>query len=188
MAMMLLFGNGVPEDMSEFNTNKIRAECRKLAIKQEWLDDKEVTYDPNDGWKYHKIFTKESTFVDEVIMIQKRRQDLEDCPHLVDLHRFPMPISAIKEGLSFNRAHLEWLEGAYLLNTDRRAMYREAIEETKTLYNIYFTLECAKSNVYLVHDRRLSLKRLKNLLGESYYLNPFPPPAPFWRFRDVDDK
>ena len=189
IAMILLFSNdGIPQDLVSPNKPEIREACRKIAIEEEWLDEREEVYDINDGWKMYKIFQNEDNFSDDLIMMQKRRQDLESCPKLSDVYLFYMPIFYIQECKSFNRKHLDWLESAWLLNTDRRARFRDAIEETKSLYNIYDTLETAKSDNYNVNERRMALKKLKNLIGVKAYYGAaaFPPCVPFWRFTEIE--
>ena len=180
-------------------------ECRRqfatAAVKEEVLDPKELTYysinkDKEEERPEAEVYENEGgevdpdeTFLDrcynEISMIRGRYIDLKDAPKVGDSLRFP-PREMINPLLEFNRKYLKHLEKEVIWNQDRRHHWDQAIAETKYLHNVWDTARDARCEYYYVTIRRLSLKKLKDMIGdEAYWEADLPPYVPIWRFREI---
>ena len=105
-------------------------------------------------------------------------------PPLSDRERFP-PKEAAKQAMEFNRAYRLHLQSRQCLELHRWWDYQEAITETDYLFHAWDWLNAAQGGEGRGEDYwRLSLSRLKELIGdEAYHAGIMPPNVPMWRFQ-----
>jgi hypothetical protein len=65
--------------------------------------------------------------------------------------------------------------------------FREAIQDTDRLYQLWDTVRDARCDYYYVTVRRDALKKLRDTLGlADYAAGKLPPHVPLWRFERID--
>jgi hypothetical protein len=152
-----------------------REAVHKLAVDWEILDTRELKY----------ILVKPQDADSDINLLRKRYQELKDAPPLTDCGRLPAR-AVVNDLIAFNRAFRQHLDGRQVLESDRAAAYRQALQETDRLYLIWDAIRDARCDFYYVTVRRQALKRLRELLGaEAYYCGDLPPYVPIWRFLEI---
>jgi hypothetical protein len=153
----------------------LQAAIHTLAMEWEILDPRELKY----------VLAKREDAEGDLNLLRRRNQELNDAPRLNDSARFP-DRAAVNDMLTFNRAFRRHLDGRQVLEADRAACYREALQETDRLYYVWDAVRDARCEFYYVTVRRAALKKLRGLVGpEAYYAGNLPPYVPLWRFPEM---
>jgi len=153
----------------------LQAAVHSLAVEWEILDPRELKY----------VLAKREDAEGDLNLLRRRHEELKDAPRLNDSARFPER-AAVNDMLAFNRAFRRHLDGRQVLEVDRAACYREALQETDRLYCIWDAVRDARCEFYYVTVRRQALKKLRGLVGpEVYYAGNLPPYVPLWRFPEM---
>ena len=97
--------------------------------------------DKNESW----IFKERKHFQKDLDIIRRRFRELEDTPTTEAAQAFP-PVEHINNAIQFNRSFHHHLKNQELLFPSKRQEYREAIEETEFLYQIYSAMADAKTS------------------------------------------
>ncbi len=149
---------------------------QQLAVQLEILDPREVKY----------ILSRSEDYRADIKELRRRFADLADAPSVQDIHRFP-DRNLINELLSFNRSFRQNLDAQQSSEGFRAWEFREALQETDHLYEIWDKLRDARCDYYYVTVRRRALQRLHEMIGEeAYWAGVMPPYVPIWRFRSID--
>jgi hypothetical protein len=182
IAVMIIMGDGV-EPYRMYNNQEVREAIVYKCIEEELLDPLEKSY----------FLSSKEDFETDVPRLQQRYQQLKDIPKIKALlWRFPPP-RALSDGIRFNRAFRKNMENEMLWNQDRAEMYRAVIKETDFLYQVWDAARDLQCSFYHIDVRRQAAAKLQVLLrqwdddkkDETFnVLQPFPPCAPFWRFRE----
>lgn len=158
--------------------NYLRSSVAHYAIKEELLDPREDNY----------LLRRVDAFSQDLEVIRRRREDLKDVPHIVDGDRFPKRNFANAQ-VAFNRKFHKFIEDRKILQVDRIALLDEISAENQTLYQVWDSVRDATSDYYYVTVRRLSLQKLKTLIGEENYQEGIlPPNVPVWRFNSLEQR
>lgn len=145
-----------------------------LAIEWELLDPRETRY----------VLARLEDFEENLNLLRRRYQELQDAPRLADGQRFP-DRGTVNDLLAFNRAYRRYLDARQPLDQDRCENLRVALKETDYLYQVWDAVRDARCEYYYVTVRRQALKRLRDMLGqESYAGGQLPPYVPLWRFEE----
>ena len=119
---------------------------------------------------------------DELQELQRRRQELETAPYLVEVQRFA-PKRFIDEWLATNRSYRASLEARLAVDQVHAEELRRAIAETDELHRVWSLLRDARYECYYVTVRRRSLLALRDRLGlEAFCRAQMPPHLPVWHF------
>lgn len=149
---------------------------QQLALRWEILDPREIRY----------VLTRPEDFTADIKLLQRRYHELANAPPLHDSHRFP-DRGTVSDLLAFNRAYREHMETRQAVEIVHWWEFREAVQETDRLYQVWDTVRDARCEYYYVTVRRTALKRLREMLGdEDYYAAKLPPHVPVWRFKRID--
>jgi hypothetical protein len=106
-------------------------------------------------------------------------------PADAELQRFP-PREEVSAARQFNRAYHAHVHALRSLDRAHWCDYDSVIGETEALYAVWDCLDDAQNTgTELAHWQHL--ERLRTLLGpDDYDRGRLPPPAPFWRFLEID--
>jgi hypothetical protein len=152
----------------------VQEALQNLAVEWEILDPKEVRY----------VLARRDDFENDLNLLRRRYQDLQDAPKLSDCQRFP-DRGTVTELLAFNRAYRRFLDARQTMEHDRCACVRMALKETDSLYQVWDAVRDARCDYYYVTVRRQALKRLQTMLGpDGYAAGELPPHVPLWRFSE----
>jgi hypothetical protein len=177
LAMSLLVappGNPFP-DVSADEWPGIQTAIHHVAVQWEIMDPREVKF----------LLTRQEDMKEDLDLLRKRQQDLQDAPRVNDSMRFP-DRKAVNEMLTFNRAFRRYVDMKTTLEPDRRFDYGETLRETDRLYQVWDAVRDARCDFYYVNVRRQALKRVRELVGaEAYYNANLPPSIPTWRFQEM---
>lgn len=153
-----------------------RLTMQRVVISLELMDPREGRY----------TLTRPEDFVQDVNLLRRRYQELNDAPPVCDAIRFP-DRQLVNELLAFNMQYKQFLEERLRIERVYRDDIEEALRENRWLYEV---LDCArdtKTDYYYLTIRRTALKKLRELIGShAYYAGCLPPPVPVWRFRRID--
>lgn len=176
-AMLLTIPPGNPcATPSAADWPKLRDAVVRVAIEREVLDPRELT----------TYFLRPEDFCGDVNMLRRRHRDLEGAPKLADAQRLP-PDGVALELVKFNRAYHKHLEARCQHETDRAAALRVVLEENQHLYHVWDAVRDARRDNWYVTNRRQSLRRLRDLVGEeAYRAGELPPAVPTWRFMTAE--
>ena len=175
-AILLTTAPGVPEPTPPTEQwPAIRDAVHKLAVDWEILDPRETRY----------ILARPDDYCADLNLLRRRYQDLHDAPRIADSFRFPDRTS-VNELVRFNRAFRKHLDQRHELETDRHEEFRQVMQETDRLYQVWDSVRDARCEFYYVTVRRQALKKLKDLVGEEAYTSgTLPPNVPTWRFNEL---
>ena len=152
----------------------VQEALQNLAVEWEILDPKEVRY----------VLARRDDFENDLNLLRRRYQELQDAPKLADCQRFP-DRGTVTELLAFNRAYRRFLNARQTMEHDRCACVRMALKETDSLYQVWDAVRDARCDYYYVTVRRQALKRLQTMLGpDGYATGELPPHVPLWRFSE----
>jgi hypothetical protein len=174
-ASLLTTAPDVPEPAIPANDWPFVQEAlQNLAVQWEILDPKEV----------HYVLARRDDFENDLNLLRRRYQELQDAPKLADCQRFP-DRGTVTELLAFNRAYRRFLDARQTMEHDRCACVRLALKETDSLYQVWDAVRDARCEYYYVTVRRQALKRLQMMLGpDGYATAELPPHVPLWRFSE----
>lgn len=145
----------------------------QLSINLELLDQNQVNCSSSSNYKK------------EIVFIRDRYKDLKDCPSIEMTKSIP-EVAIIYEMLRDNREYLEVMELRQSLDIPNKEFYRQAIEETKLLYEFWDCMSSAKYHYNDIKTRREFLNQAKLLIGrDKFYAFNFPPALPIWRFQEI---
>ena len=151
----------------------VQAALWSLAVESEILDPRE------------ERLVRLEDFHADMTTLRRRHHELKDAPPLCDGRRFPHR-AIVGDLLAFNRAYRRQLEARRAVDRDRSGPIHEAIREADHLYRIWDAVREARCEIYYIPVRRLALKNLRELIGESaYQCGEIPPHVPLWRFVDL---
>jgi hypothetical protein len=163
-----------PPPMPEYAT--LRPTLQSVALAWELMDRREA----------HRTFVLAEDLPCDVRLIQRRWAELGDAPPLHDCMRFP-DRRLVHDMLAFNRNYRQHLEACQALEVTYWWELHEAIQETERLFRIWDLVRDSRCELYYINVRRGALKRLRETLGETAYLNgQLPPHVPIWRFARTD--
>ena len=152
----------------------VQEAVQSLAVEWEILDPREVRY----------VLVRPEDWENDIAMLRRRYQDLNEAPKLGDAQRFP-DRGTVNELLAFNRAYRRYLDGRQPLEQDRGQPLRNALKETDYLYQVWDTVRDARCEYYYITVRRQALKKLKTMIGPAAYdTAALPPYVPLWRFQE----
>ncbi len=147
----------------------------QVAIEREILD-------PREAREARTYFVRPEDFCGDVNMLRRRSRELEGAPMLADARRLP-PDAVALELVKFNRAYHKHVEARCQHETDRAAALQVVLEENQHLYRVWDAVRDAKRDNWYVTNRRQSLRRLRDLVGEeAFRRGELPPAVPTWRF------
>jgi hypothetical protein len=154
----------------------LRDAILKMAVEWEILDLRETRY----------MLNRPEDFSADLNVLRRRYHELKDAPKVGESFRFP-DRKHVNELVRFNRAYRKHLESRQQFEVDRAELFREAMTETDSLYQVWDAVRDSRCDFYYITVRRQALKRLKDLLGEdSYQMAELPPHVPIWRFNELD--
>ena len=154
----------------------LRFVLSSLALDWEILDPRETRY----------ILARPEDLAGDLKLLRERYRELKDAPPLVDCLRFPDRWT-VNELLMHNRTYRKSIETRQLIELTDHAGLLSALQEADVLYEIWDTVRDARCEYYYVSWRRLSLKRLRELIGlEAYLKGELPPHVPIWRYRIIE--
>jgi len=149
---------------------------QKLAVQWEILDPREVRY----------VMARPEDFSADLKLLQRRYHDLANAPPVGDCSRFP-DRSIVNDMLAFNRSYRQHMDARQAVELVHWWEYREAVQETDRLYQIWDNVRDARCDYYYVTVRRHALQKLREAIGpEAYYAGCLPPHVPVWRFQRID--
>ena len=147
-----------------------------LAIHWEILDIREQAH----------LLTKDEHLWVDIGILRRRVAYTRDAPPLNDAMRFPDP-EVIASNLALNRAHRQHLEARKSIEFVYGWELHEAVEETEWLHAVWVLIGDARNPSYYTSSRRLSLQRVREMVGEeAYHSGRLPPYVPVWRFVQAD--
>ena len=154
----------------------LRPALTYAALQAELLDPRETRY----------ILARPEDFVADLNMLRRRARDLANAPPADDGWRFPGR-EVITQMLAANRTYRQHLEARQAVELSHTWSLKTVLQETDELYTIWDMLRDTRSDHQQVTARRLSLKKLRELIGpEAYYSGTLPPNLPLWRFAKID--
>jgi hypothetical protein len=125
-------------------------------------------------------------FAADLKLLQRRYNELANAPPVGDCTRFP-DRSIVNEMLAFNRTYRQHMDARQAVELVHWWEYREAVQETDRLYQIWDNVRDARCDYYYVTVRRHALQKLREAIGpEAYYAGSLPPHVPVWRFQPID--
>lgn len=132
-------------------------------------------------------FREPQHFSAELHTMWWRFVDLADAPPIADAYRLASREQAkwaVQAGMAYE-AHLK----AAIVKTEvERELLSDRLSESAILLKIYCELCYAHEPMYSMHVRRLSLKAIRQTIGDAdYYAGRLPPPAPIWRFHRLEE-
>ena len=106
-------------------------------------------------------------------------------PPISDVERFPEREIACRM-MEANRVYHKHIEARQQWDIENWWYWQEVLNETDYMYQCWDYLHAARGGeggdeTYWRH----SLMRLKELLGNDYYLGKMPPSVPIWRFNHI---
>jgi hypothetical protein len=175
-AMLLTIPPGIPAGcpaVAEFPA--LRDAIHRVAVEWEILDERETRY----------VLAQPEDFCNDLNMLRRRYQDLQDAPKVADSQRFPTR-QFVNEQVKFNRVYRRHIDERRELELDRADALRNVIVETDRLYQVWDAVRDARCDFYYVTVRRQALKKLKCMVGDEAYANAdLPPNVPTWRFNEL---
>lgn len=168
-------------DFKGFNTEEIRYALRWLAHDRQLVSLRETSalLTMND----YELFLKDWA------MLRRYHRELKDAPRLEMANMFP-PLDVVKEWLSFNRKHHEFLLTVAPLDLPQnRAARQNWIQQNQLLHDLWDRIRLAHEPMYAPIIRRTAMKEflehdwVKN--SEKYFKTPFPPQVPIWYFQEI---
>jgi hypothetical protein len=149
---------------------------QKLALKWEILDEREKRY----------VLARPEDFAADLKLLQRRYHELANAPPVSDCLRFP-DRAVVSELLAFNRAYRQQMDARQAVELVHWWEFREAVQESDRLYQVWDNVRDARCDYYYVTVRRHALKKLRDTIGpEDYYAGRLPPHVPVWRFQRID--
>jgi hypothetical protein len=182
LAWLLLMGSCVESDYKNWNNAGVRSALTRICTDNEILSSHEKPY-----W-----FGAKHDLKSDCAFMRSRLEQYREYPKCHEFNNLPS-FAILDKGREFNREFTENMEKEITLNFDRSAVFLETISEAKQLYKIWDAAYDARYVGTSVTYQRDALRRLKELLqdwdGDTYNMTyyghkPFPPCAPFWRFRE----
>ena len=140
------------------------------------VDPREVKY----------VLSNPQCFQQDFNLIKCRYKKLYDAPFVVDCQRFPAR-SDCYDAKSYNRFYKQHIEFKLQVSVyQNKEFWRQTLQETDYLYQVWDTVSDSRSEYYYVTVRREALKNLRDMIGEdAYYTGELPPYVPLWRFNEV---
>ena len=124
----------------------VQEAMQNLAVEWEILDPKEARY----------VLARRDDFENDLNLLRRRYQELQDAPKLADCQRFP-DRGTVTELLAFNRAYRRFLDARQTMEHDRCACVRTALKETDSLYQVWDAVRDARCEYYYVTVRAAAL-------------------------------
>ena len=153
----------------------LRDSILQLAVEWEILDPRETRY----------MLTRPEDYCSDLNVLRRRYHELKDAPRVGECYRFP-DRKHVNELVRFNRSYRKHLESRQQFEIDRADTFREVMQETDRLYQVWDAVRDSRCDFYYVTVRRQALKKLKELLGEdAYQFAELPPHVPVWRFNEL---
>lgn len=144
---------------------------QQVAIHWQILDPRETKH----------ILCDARHFEEDLILLQKRCQDLANAPPVSECERFP-DRELVSTVLSTNRSFRQELTERQQLDPLHSEEIRSALQEADHLYRIWDAVRDARCKYYYVPVRRQALQELRELIGDAaFYSGQLPPPLPVWR-------
>lgn len=176
MAVALIFQAPDSQIPDAANTPPVRLWLQTIAVEMEILDSREVRY----------VGARPEDFSSDVNLLRRRYESLKDAPSSADALRFPER-TVVNDFLAFNRSYRQHLDVAQAVRPHKWWEYRQALQETDQLYQIWDLVRDARCEYYYVTVRRQALLNLRQQLGDKhYYEGRLPPYVPLWRFQSID--
>ena len=164
-------------NLQESEAEFIRKSVAAYAIKSELLDVREARY----------FLSTNTEIVSDINIIRRRRVELQNAPHIVDVEPFPDRVY-INSRVAFNRAFHRHIAERGLLEPDRKDFLTEIASENQKLYTIWDAARDAKCDFYYITVRRQALVKLKYLIGEEdFNQGKLPDNVPTWRFNQLGE-
>lgn len=177
----MIISSPVNSPVPQINFEKEAPLIQKYCIDLEILDNREKVW----------ILANKNRYEDDVNALRDRYFNLIGAPRLITNKNFH-PLYVINKKIESNRLYAKYLRDRIELELDRFHILKEAIQENDELYLIYDTLrdsqEFDEKNVFqkYIYQRRLSLKKLKELIGEeNFNSGTLPYSVPIWRFNEI---
>lgn len=140
-----------------------------------------------DNWRSEVIISNWFTtqLIEDIITIRHSYDEVRDCPKLEELYTFGFGNKTAQYNLDLNRGFDSTLHKMYNLFPTHNTLF-EAYYWNKHLYHIWSNIHEATSTNYSSKQRRMALRKLKELIGEEDFKNRnFPPPYPVWTFSEI---
>lgn len=151
------------------------SEISAILIHAEIMDKRETTY----------YFLRENEVQFDWAVMQKRAKELVNAPYINEHFLFMCSRAEAGEVLLENRKYFMYIDKAMQIHRNSDIL-KSAKEDTDLLYTVWGNIRDAKCEMYVVHVRRLSLMKVKEIIGdEAYYAGRMPPHVPRWYFSEL---
>lgn len=155
---------------------QVQAALSKVAVEWELMDPRESSF----------MIVRFEEIKEDLEILRKRHVELKGAPLVNDNKRFPER-TVLNEMLAFNRALRAHINQRQCVDTDRSARFREALQETDKLFQVWDAVRDAKCEFYYITVRRQALKKVREMVGaEAYYTGNMPHYIPTWRFQEIE--
>ena len=142
----------------------------QYAVEAEIMDERERTY----------YLVRRQELELDLRLIRARIKALEDAPPMCFEALLPDSI-AISSMIQDNRRYAVHIDNV-IHTHPKSAQAKAAKGENDWLYQVLDSAKNVKAQYYYVYLRRLSLKRIADMIGEdAFYKSQLPPPYPTWR-------
>ena len=149
--------------------------CRQVCQDLDLLDQSE------EGWYFrdqHDVYWS-------LQAMRRRREELKDCPPLIDARRFP-EAELLLECLQHNKAIQEEIKKWMEIDSAQRDSLGEYLRELETHHELYWHMWQAKCGWSAEWKRKYLQKLRDELIPDCYYGGPLPAHVPV-RFLQVID-
>jgi hypothetical protein len=154
----------------------LRPVLRQLAVKMELLDPRETQY----------VLARSEDFLVDLKLLRRRYHNLMDAPPVSECQRFP-DRQTINQLLTWNRSYRRFLKVRMACDLVHPEEWRDALEETDRLYQVWDAVRDARCKYYYITVRREALKQLREMIGmPAFYRGELPPHLPVWRLPEID--
>lgn len=171
------FGPAMPQPYVVTDADSYNNMWQVYFVATQIMDRREVRF----------VLTKPQDFFSDWAMMQRRADNLKNCPYLEDCDRFPDRL-IINDLMVMNRLYNSHLEECISLYPTSKSL-EMAKDDNSYLYKVWDAARDAKCEYYYVHIRRQALRKLKILLDEIdptwYDMGRMPPHIPYWFFTEV---